>query len=127
MKHQWLACLVVGVLSLGAGVAIAGLPNNVPVDASIIPPTTTEAPEPAAATTTTIPATTVPETTTSDPTDPEELTTVYSAAGFEEAALRMADDFDLPPESRAPNEDSPSVTGLLADIELLVYIGRDRA
>ena len=191
MKHQWLAYVVVGVLSIGAGVAIAGLPNNVPVDATIIPPTTTEAPEPATATTTTVPATTVPATTTPDTTDPdtadlaaatdpdtadsvpaelgerstivvaavnganvvgialreaielddlgyvdvlplngtdiEEVTTVFFAAGFEEAALRMADDFDLPPESVAPIEVSPSVPGLSADIELLVYIGRDRA
>lgn len=186
MKHQWSACLVVGVLSTGAGVAIAGLPDNVPVEASIIPPTTTEAPEPAAATTTTVPASTVPETTapaTTDPavtTDPdtadsvpaelgergaivvaavnganvagnalrvatefddlgyvdvfplngndiEELTTVYSAGGFEEAALRMADDFDLPPESVAPVEDSPRDADLPAGIELLVYIDCDRA
>lgn len=191
MKHQWLAYVVIGVLSIGAGVAIAGLPNNVPVDATIIPPTTTEAPEPATATTITVPATTVPATTTPDTTDPdtadlaaatdpdtadsvpaelgerstivvaavnganvvgialreaielddlgyvdvlplngtdiEEVTAVFFAAGFEEAALRMADDFDLPPESVAPIEVSPSVTGLSADIELLVYIGRDRA
>jgi len=190
MKHQWLAYVVVGLLSIGAGVAIAGLPNNVPVDATIIPPTTTEAPEPATATTTTVPATTVPATTvaetttpdTSDPettdpdtadsvpaelldrsaivvsavnganvagtalrvateledlgyvdvlplngTDIEELTTVYFADGFEAAALRMADDLDLLPEFVAPIEDSPSVADLPADIELLVYIGRDRA
>ena len=186
MKHRWLACLVVGVLSIGVGVAIAGLPNTVPVDASIIPPTTTEAPEPAAATTTTVPAATVPETTTPDTTDPAvttdpdtadsvpaelgersaivvaavdganvagnalrvatelddlgyvdvfplngtaigELTTVFSAAGFEEAALRMADDSDLPPESVAPIEDSPSDADLPADIELLVYVGCDCA
>ena len=188
MKHQWLAYVVVGVLSIGAGVAIAGLPNNVPVDATIIPPTTTVATEPAAATTTTVPATTVEETTDPATTDPataatidpetadsvpaelgersaivvaavngsnvagtalrvateleelgyvdvlplngteiEEVTTVYFAAGFDEAALRMADDFDLPPESVASIEDSPSVADLPADIELLVYIGRDRA
>ena len=183
MKHQWLAYVVVGLLSIGAGVAIAGLPDNVPVDATIIPPTTTEAPEPAAATTTTVQASTVPEATTPDTTDPdttdtadsvpaeladrsaivvaavnganvagialrvateleglgyvdvlplngtdiEELSTVDFADGFEEAALRMADDLDLPPESVAPIEDSPSVADLPADIQLLVYIGRDRA
>ena len=71
MKHQRLAHVVVGRLSIGAGVAIAGLPNNVPVDVTIIPPTTTEAPEPAAATTTTVPATTAPETTTPDTTEPD--------------------------------------------------------
>jgi len=188
MKHQWLAYVVVGLLSIGAGVAIAGLPNNVPVDATIIPPTTTEAPEPAAATTTTVQASTVPEATTPDTTDPdttdpdttdtadsvpaeladrsaivvaavnganvagialrvateleglgyvdvlplngtdiEELSTVDFADGFEEAALRMADDLDLPPEFVAPVEGSPTVADLPADIQLLVYIGRDRA
>jgi len=175
MKHQWLAFVVVGVLSIGAGVAIAGLPNNVPVDATIIPPTTTDAPEPAAAPATAVPAIDPDTTTDPDSADPvpaeladrseivvsavdgsnvagialrvateledlgyvdvlplngtviEELTTVYFADGFEEAALRMADDLDLPPESVAPIEDSPSVADLPADIELLVYIGRDRA
>ena len=190
MKHQWLAYVVVGLLSIGAGVAIAGLPDNVPVDATIIAPTTTEAPEPAAATTTTVPATNMPENTTPDSTDPtttndpntndpdtadsvpaepgersaivvaavngtnvagialrvsseleflgyvdvlplngteiREVTTVYFADGFEQAALRMAADFDLPPLSVAHIEDSPSVVDLPADIELLLYIGRDR-
>ena len=52
MKHQWMAYVIVALLSIGAGVAIAGLPDNVPVDATIIPPTTTEAPEPTVARTT---------------------------------------------------------------------------
>jgi len=185
MKHQWLAYVVVGLLSIGAGVAIAGLPDNVPVDATIIPPTTTVAPEPIVDSTTTVPTTSVPEATTPDTSDPEttdpdtadsapaeladrseivvsavngsnvagtaqrvaaelealgyvdvipqngtdieELTTVFFADGFGEAALRMADDLDLLPESVVPIEDSPSVADLPADIELLVYIGRDRA
>ena len=50
MKHQWLAYVIVGLLSIGAGVAIAGLPNNVPVDATIIPSTTTEVTESTVAT-----------------------------------------------------------------------------
>jgi len=186
MKHQWLAYVVVGLLSIGAGITIAGLPNNVPVDATNIPQTTTEAPEPAAVPATMVPATTVPETTdpapettaTTDPdsadsvpaelavrseivvsavngsnvagialrvateledlgyvdvlplngTDIEELTTtVFFAVGFEEAAVRMADDLGRLPEFVAPIEGSPSVGDLPADIELLVYIGRDRA
>ena len=65
MKHQWLAYVIVGLLSIGAGVAIAGLPNNVPVDATIVPPTTTEAPAP------TVPTTTTPDTTTPETTEPE--------------------------------------------------------
>jgi hypothetical protein len=44
MKHQWFAYVVVALLSIGASVAIAGLPNNVPVDATIIV-LTTEAPD----------------------------------------------------------------------------------
>jgi len=187
MKHQWLAYVIVGLLSIGAGVAIAGLPNNVPVDATIIPPTTTEAPEPTLATattaqptTTTDPETTEPETTEPDTTDsdttdsvpaelPErseiivaaanganvpvaalrlatqleelgyvdvlplngsdivEFTTIYFADGFEEAALRMADDLELLPDFVAPIEESPALADLPADTELLAYIGRDRA
>jgi hypothetical protein len=71
MKHQWLAYVIVGLLSIGAGVAIAGLPNNVPVDATIIPPTTTEAPEPTVTTTTVLPTTTVPDTTEPETTEPD--------------------------------------------------------
>ena len=194
MKHQWLAYVIVGLLSIGAGVAIAGLPNNVPVDATIIPPTTTEAPESTVATTTT-PETTVPATTTvpttastttvsttTAPADtspettdsvPDELpdrselnvvvanganvsgaasriaaqleelgyvdvalrngtnivdfTVVYYAEGFEESALRLAADLDLLPDFVAPIDDSPSVPDLPADVELLVYVGLDRA
>ena len=71
MKHQWLAYVVVGLLSIGAGVAIAGLPNNVPVDATIIPPTTTEAPAPTVPETTAAPTTTAPPTTAPTTTEPE--------------------------------------------------------
>jgi hypothetical protein len=51
MKHQWLAYIIVALLSIGAGVAIAGLPDNVPVDATIV------------GTTSTVPATSIPEVT----------------------------------------------------------------
>jgi hypothetical protein len=192
MKHQWLAYVIVGLLSIGAGVAIAGLPDNVPVDATIIPPTTTEAPDPTVPTTTvaptTVPETTAPETTEPETTEPEttepdttepddsvpaelvdrnelavaaanganvagaaanlatqlevlgyvdvlplngsdivEFTTVYFAEGFEEAALRLAEDLALLPEFVAPLDDAPAVADLPDDVELLAYIGRDRA
>jgi hypothetical protein len=194
MKHQWLAYIIVGLLSIGAGVAIAGLPNNVAVDATIVPPTTTEAPEPTLPETT-VPATTVPETTVPETTEPEttepertdpptsepdttdavpgelpdrseiivvaanganvegaasaaaarleeigyvdvlplngtdivEFTVVYFATGFDEAALRLAEDLDLLPDFVAPIENAPNVADLPADTELLAYIGRDRA
>ena len=184
MKHQWLAYVIVGLLSIGAGVAIAGLPNNVPVDATIIPPTSTEAPDPTVPTTTvaptTVPTTTEPETTEPETTAPEttdsvpaglpersdlnvaaanganvagaalrvatrleeigyvdvlplngsdivEFTVVYYADGFEEAALRLAEDLDLLPDFVGSIDDSPTVADLPADVELLVYIGSDRA
>jgi len=60
MKYPWLAYTVVGLLSLGVGVAIAGLPNDAPTDAIVVssvePPTTTST-----TTTTAAPSTTEPE------------------------------------------------------------------
>ena len=63
MKHQWMAYVIVALLSIGAGVAIAGLPNNVSVDATIVAPSTTEPP-----------ATTVPTTEVSATTDVPQTT-----------------------------------------------------
>ena len=199
MKHQWLAYLVVALLSIGAGVAIAGLPDNSSAGATVPPTTTattttTEAPAP----TTTVAPTTVPETTepeatspettepeTTEPTEPEtsepdttdsvpaelperdelivvaanganvagaalrmatlleefgyvdiaqlngsdivEFSVVYYADGFEEAALRLAEDLDLLAEFVAPLDDAPAVVDLPDDVELLVFVGRDRA
>ena len=174
MKHQWLAYLVLGVLSIGAGVAIAGMPNNVPVDATIVPPTTSEAPAPTVPETT-VPETTAPETTVPDTTDsvpvemPDrsglsvaaangadtdgaasraaarleeigyvdvlslngtevlEFTSVYFVEGFDEAALRLAADLELLDDFVAPIELMPAVADLPADIQLVAYIGIDRA
>lgn len=196
MKHQWMAYVIVALLSIGAGVAIAGLPNNVPVNATIVPPTTTERPTPTAPTTevpettaaptttdgqeTTKPGTTEPETTEPETTEPGttdsvalgisergeltvvvangagiagtaarnvvrltelgytdvtsrdgvetfEFTTIYYADGFEAVALRMANDLQLLPEFVAPLTDAPEVLSLPADLQLLAYIGVDRA
>jgi hypothetical protein len=186
MKHQWLAYVIVAILSIGAGVAIAGLPNDVPVDATIVVPVTTGVPETtlAAATTTTVASettavptteasttttaatTTVSATTTTIPlpdrseiaastangsglqgsaarvadfletlgyvdvtrydgTEVVDLTIVYYADGFEEAAVRMAEDLDLLPEFIAPIAEAPPVLNIgLA--QLLVYVGLDR-
>jgi hypothetical protein len=196
MKHQWLAYLIVALLSIGAGVAIAGLPDNSPAAATLALPTTatTTTTEVSDATTTaaptTVPETTEPETTEPETTEPEasapeisepettdsvpaelperselvvaaanganvagaalrmatlleelgyvdiaqlngsdivEFSVVYYADGFEEAALRLAEDLDLLAEFVGPLEDAPAVADLPADTELLVYIGRDRA
>ena len=60
-------------------------------------------------------------------TDIVDLTTVYYAAGFEEAAVRLADDLDLLDSFIAPIANAPEVDALPTDTELLVYIGIDRA
>ena len=60
-------------------------------------------------------------------TDIVEFSVVYYADGFEEAALRLAEDLDLLAEFVAPLDDAPAVVDLPDDVELLVYIGRDRA
>jgi hypothetical protein len=193
MKHQWLAYLVVALLSVGAGVAIAGFPSGAAVDATIVVPDTT-----AGASTTSEPATaTEPETTepestptvTSMPVSPAstttstvststsvqeddlperselftivanganisgaagrtverlqalgytdiaprngtvvfDLTTVYFAEGFEDAASRLADDLELLPDFVAPLSEAPEVLDLPDGVELLVYLGLDRA
>ena len=196
MKHPWLAYLVVSLLAIGAGVVIAGLPDNSPAAATVAPPTiatttTTEVPDPTTtAAPTTVPETTEPETTEPETTEPEttepetsepettdsvpeelpergdlivvaanganvagaalrmatlleefgyvdvaplngtdivEFTVVYYADGFEEAAQRLAEDLDLLAEFVAPLEDAPEVADIPDGVELLVYIGRDRA
>jgi len=116
MKHQWLAYVIVAFLSVGAGVAIAGLPNNVPVDATIVVPTTTEVPDTTVATPTTTVAvdttTTVPTTVAPTTTEPDETTTTTistvplpdrdeivagaaNGAGVQGAAGRVADELEV--------------------------------
>ena len=202
MKHPWLAYLIVALLSIAAGVAIGGLPDNSSVDATIVRvstvPETTDSAANVADTTepeVTQPATTVPDTTVPDTTQPAttqptttstvttqpdpgnsvpvelpdrselrvvaanganvagaasrvalrleeigyvdvlplngsdifEFTVVYYAEGFEDSAVRLAADLDLLPDFVEPIENSPSVADLPADVELLVYVGLDRA
>lgn len=199
MRHPWLAYVVVALLAIGAGVAIAGLPNDDPVDATIVVPSpavdvsttsdaapTTEADTtepPTSTTTTTVPASsstssTSPTTTTTSTTSTSTLpadelpprsdvtvivanganisgaaarnvellrelgytdiaprngsaifdfTTVFYADGFDDAAARLADDLDLLPEFVAPLADAPPVIDLPDDVQLLAYIGLDRA
>lgn len=74
MERPWLAYLVVALLSVGAGAAIAGPPNNAPTDATIIAPSATIAPATSDAATDSEPdavesaGTTVSETPTSTTT-----------------------------------------------------------
>jgi hypothetical protein len=64
MSHQWWGYLVVALLAIGAGVAVAGGPNNVPVSPTIVAPSTTVTPV------ATVPETAVPpETTGTSTTD----------------------------------------------------------
>ena len=191
MKHQWLAYVIVALLAIGAGVAIAGLPDNSSADATIIVATTTVPPEttvpdtteptetteppqtteptettePADTTTTsttsTVPETTVPLVDRADlsvvtangsgrqgtaaaaaarlealgyvdvsprnGTDVVDVTIVYYADGFEEAAVRLAADLGLVEGSVAPLADAPEVLDLPEGTELVAYIGLDLA
>lgn len=206
MKRQWLAYVIVVLLAIGAGVAVAGLPDTSPAAATITPSTAVVPETTASATSvpestepeTTEPETTESETTESETTEPEttestepedtepnptapdttesgsaelpdrselkvatanganvagaalrvatqleglgyvevlplngtdivEFTVVYYADGFEEAAQRLAADLDLLADFVAPLDDAPAVVDLPDDVELLVYIGRDRA
>lgn len=80
MRNQWLAYVIVAVLAIGAGLAIAGLPSSETVDGTITVPSSTEV------TTTLPPATTepapAPETTepveTTEP--PVEITTTTTSS-----------------------------------------------
>jgi hypothetical protein len=56
-----------------------------------------------------------------------DFTTIFYADGFEEAAVRMAGDLDLLPDFVAPLADAPVVIQLPDDVQLLAYIGIDRA
>ena len=56
-----------------------------------------------------------------------DFTVIFYADGFEDAAVRMADDLELLPEFVAPLADAPDVIQLPDDAQLLAYIGIDRA
>jgi len=87
MKNGWIPYAGVAVLSIGAGVAIAGLPDNTSVDAVIIAPSATAASDTtvaestpdttnaSAGETTTPSATTTPASTTATPTPTSPSTT----------------------------------------------------
>jgi hypothetical protein len=77
MKNQWMAYVIVAVISALAGVAIAGPPNNVGTEATIVVPATTVPTTTVVTATTEAPATTVeaPAETTPVATDPVETTT----------------------------------------------------
>lgn len=185
MKHPWLAYLIVAILAVGAGVAVAGFPPNAPADATIVSPAaavpqttfalpaTTEAPAatagpstevitPTEVTTTLVVATTTTTVPLPDRnevvaatangsglqgsalrvadfletlgyvdvsryngTDLVDLTVVYFADGYDQAAARMAADLDLLPEFIAPIAEAPLVVDL-GLVHLLAYVGLDR-
>jgi cytoskeletal protein RodZ len=85
MKHPWLAYVIVGLLAAGAGVAIAGLPDNSPVAATITAPTTEVVDD-------TLPDPTTPDTTAPDTTTPDTAATTTQ------------------PESTTPGTTTPETT-----------------
>jgi len=76
MKHPWVPYAIVAALAIGAGIAIAGVPDNSPVDATITVTGTTDTSSPRTVPGT-APATSAPPTTTppSDTTAPPATTT----------------------------------------------------
>ena len=56
-----------------------------------------------------------------------DFTVVYYADGLEQAASRLAVDLELFPDFIAPLLDAPQVIDLPDDVQLLAYIGLDRA
>ena len=56
-----------------------------------------------------------------------ESTTIYFADGFEAAALRLADDLELLRLSVEPIAAMPTVIDLPDGIQLVAFIGLDRA
>jgi len=72
MKHPWTAYVIVALLAIGAGVAIAGLPDTAPVEATIVPPTTGEVTDTTVSVTTEpVPETTEPVAETTDVPEPD--------------------------------------------------------
>lgn len=107
MKHQWLAYVVVALLAIGAGVAIAGLPNDVPVSATIVVSSTIVSDSAAATTTTTVAVdttTTIVSTTTESgstttttillPDRDEVRAATANGSGVQGAAGRVADQLE---------------------------------
>jgi hypothetical protein len=90
MKNQWLAFVIVAVISALAGVAIAGPPNNVAADPTIIVPDSTI--PVTTVPTTTAPATTVaaPATTTTTTTEAPATTTTVVDPEIDPAVLGVA-------------------------------------
>jgi len=121
MKHQWLAYVVVALLAIAAGVAIAGLPNDVPVSATVVVSSTTEV------SSSTLPATTttvVVDTTTTAPTTVAPTTTEPGSTTTTIIALPDRD------EIRAATANGSGVQGAagrVADqLEVLGYVDIER-
>ncbi len=203
MTREWLVYSIVAALGIAAGVAIAGLPDDSPVDATItappttgsgpvtLPPTTAPRVTPeATAPTTAAPTTVAPTTTTSSastagdvtsgpvetvppgpsPTtslrDRSELTVlvangaffsdvgrrtaaelrelgydraffddgtvlaletrVYARDGLEAEGRRLAADLGLRAVAPGSLDDAPEAENGIDDLDLYVYVGRDR-
>jgi len=95
MKHPWLVYLMVAILVVDAGVADF-LETLGYVDVS-----------------------------RHNGTDLVDLTVVYFADGYDQAAARMATDLDLLPKFIAPVAEAPLVVDL-GLVHLLAYVGLDR-
>ena len=119
MKTQIWVYIVVAVLSVGAGVAIAGVPDTSPREPTIVPPTTTEAPE-----------TTVPATTSPDPEPDETTTTVSTTEAPQSTTTEPAETTTTLPELPDRSEvavvvqNAANIAGIAGDTaDLLLELG----
>ncbi len=100
MKNQWMAYVIVAVISALAGVAIAGPPNNVGTDATII------VPESIASTTTVAPVATAAPSTT--------------VAAEPDAELDAEPDVAEEPDENATTTTEPAATTTTTEVDTLV-------
>ena len=103
MKSQVWVYIIVVVLSVGAGVAIAGVPNSVAQDPTIQVPATTEASETTApaATDPAVTDPTVTEPVATEPTDSVEATTTTTTTPTTTAPTTTAPTTTLPLPERS--------------------------
>jgi cytoskeletal protein RodZ len=113
MKRMWMVYVISGLVAVGAGVAIAGVPSNRSTGGAIA-----ELPAIPATTTTTVAPTTVPSTTVAPTTTLPEPTTTVAA----ETTTPVTEPTGTDPAEEAP-PDAPEATVDRADLAVEVANG----
>jgi hypothetical protein len=124
------------VLSAAAGLAIAGLPDDDPVDATIVVPVTTPASTAAATSTTTPSTTSIPVTTTTAPTTTSTTTSTTTTSTTTTtttvpppttASTVPTTSTSLPPPTLPPLIDRADLKVLVANGAFYAGLGRETA